>query len=434
MPAPDRLPHGTSRRAGWWRLRLVAVVLGVAAGVILFSVFIVTRQTDLAEGTPVPVTGTPGTSAAMSAGANVATPEGDTVAWPAGSLPALLALAPDQLAGEENGLPIQATYANLPLWLERQGLDPGELTDIDLAHVLEPLALPDVLETRGLSPEWRAMYGFDLRQVDQVLTVGHAPNQILIMPGRYDAHTLLTTWAENGYQAVEVEEMTVWSLFPGDRIDLSAPASRPALGSMNTVVLLDDGTLIATARQSRMAEALRAVRGGDSLLDNDGLRDAAVLEANASASSVVIASGHLMQRPVSGETIPGPAASPPAQGAAEAGTELPPVDLLVFALDGPEGDDGRAITMTMVYDPPPDDVDEIPDVVTSRVAADTEWSTRYRLDAIKVTGEDGAMIQVRIVPAEDGQSIIDDRDFGPFGWTTREQAYRARSITWSSPV
>ncbi|HYH12606.1 MAG TPA: hypothetical protein VD789_09660 [Thermomicrobiales bacterium] len=402
----------------WWRSRLVAVVLTVALAVILFSVFIVTRETDLAEGTPVPAPAASPTSTIAPTAPSAATPEESVESLPAGSLPALLAIAPDTLDDETSGLPIEATYANLDGWLASEGMDADDLDDGELERLLELLPLPEVLETRGMTTEWRAMYGFDLRQVDQVLAVGHAPNQILIMPGSHDAETLLATWTANGYQAVEVEETTVWSLFPGDRIDLSAPASRPALGSMNTVALLDDGTLIAAARQSRMAEALRAVQGGDSLLDNDLLRDAAVLDVNATSPSVMIASGRLLQQPTLGGTIPGAAASPSGVGTTVAESDLPPVDLVVFALGAPGDGRWRSISMTMVYDDP-HETEGIPAVIEDRVSTDASWSGRYRLDSVTVAGADDDMVRVDITPLEEasaGSTLVDERELGPFTW------------------
>lgn len=420
MPASDRPTVGAAQRPRWWQSRILAVVLAVALAVALFSAFIVTRESDLGEGTPVPRADVVATPTELPV---AATPSGDIERWPAGSLPALLAIAPDTLEDAENGLPVQATYANLTAWLDRAGVDGNDATVEELERSLEPLPLPEVLETRGLSDEWRAMYGFDLRQVDQVLAVGHAPNQILIMPGRYDADELLNTWTANGYQAVEVEETTVWSLFPGDRIDLSAPASRPALGSMNTVALLEDGTIIATARQSRMAEALRAVQGGDSLLDNARLRDVAVLDEVVAAPSVVVASGHLLQEPPSPETIPVAAASPVTAGTAVAMQGVPAVDLVVFAMGTPSDGSAGSVTMTMVYQDPPDGIEAIPGLLEERAVEDDAWSGRYLLEDVVVTGPDNDMVQARIVPrngAGNELALVEDRDLGPFTWVSAE--------------
>jgi hypothetical protein len=325
------------------------------------------------------------------------------------------------LGDDRTGLPVEATYADIDRWLAAQGVDRDQVDDAEMARLLEPLGLPEALQTRGLTAEWKDMYGFDLRQVDQVLAVGHAPNQILIMPGRYDADTLYETWVESGYQAVEVEETTVWSLAPGDRIDLSAPASRPALGMLNTIVLLDDGTLVATARQSRMEEALRAVQGrGTSLLGRDLLRRAAVQPAIAASPCVVLASGHLLQMPASIGTGDAPKTSAGTGGTPAALPPGPAVDLVVFSLRLADGGGPADIAMTMLYDDPPDA--GLPALLEARAAA-SDWAHRYRLVSIKTMGDAGAMIDIVFSPIGDRRAILDlieHRDLDPFTWIEPE--------------
>ena len=67
---------------------------------------------------------------------------------------------------------------------------------------------------KGVRPEHSALLANvdGSAEVDAVLAVGQAPNLVLIMPGRYDAQALYATWVANGYQAVEIEETTVWAL------------------------------------------------------------------------------------------------------------------------------------------------------------------------------------------------------------------------------
>ena len=426
MPDQHRPQTGVSRLAVDWRahVHLVAAVLAVVVALIVLVVFLATRQSELSEGTPVATTAIPATPVIAPTEPDVASPE-DEIAYPAGSLPALLTLAPDQLDDDEDGLPVEATYADIEGWLASMELDPDLLEDDELERAIEPLEIPEVLETRGLSSEWREVYGFDLRQVDQILSVGHAPNQILIMPGRYDVQLLYSTWVESGYQAVEVEETTVWSLFPGERIDLSAPASRPALGLLNTVVLLDDGTLIATARLSRMAEALQVAQGDDdSLFDNDSLRAAAVSPGNATSPCVVIASGRLLQQSGQDGTVP-PARASPSAGVSRttASLEPPEVDVVVFALVPPEGDGAGSIAMTMIYEDPPEGIAALAAALEARAAQDAEWSEQYRLESVAVTGEENDMIEVRFSPVgtkTNGLELIRNRDLGPFTWTVEE--------------
>jgi hypothetical protein len=313
-------------------------------------------------------------------------------------------MAPDPLGGDP-GLPVQATYADIAGWLDARGLDADTLDDTAFREAIAPLALPEPLHAAGATAAWRDAYGFDLRQVDAVLAVGQAPNLVLIMPGRYDADVLYQSWVATGYQAVEIEETTVWSLAPGDRIDLSAPASRPALGLLNTMVVLDDGTLIAAPRSSLMAGALRVVHGrARSLAAHDGLR--AALPGSADAVSAILATGDLLAAPLS-ETPP---ASPVAV------EPLPDVGLVLFTLPP----DGAPVRMTLVLDRPADTPAALRLALRDRVAADPEWSARWQVDHIRVAAE-GGVVEVTIAPVAGQASALDladPRELAPFRWTT----------------
>lgn len=251
------------------RLERIGLVIGLllaAVIVILVLIRVVNSDQGPLEPTPNP---TSAPTSAPTAIATPATPTAIVVSEPTpepGSLLHMLGYAPDRL--QDNSLPLSdiARYANLDAWMTARGVaqptgldDPGwEAWHTELAT----LALPEVLATRGTEPIWLQTYGFGLQQIYQVLAVGSAPDYVMVLRGDFDADTLATAWAESGYQAVRVDGVTYWSLYPGGSVDLSAPASRPALGNMNNLVLLEDGTLIATARSDRMEQTIRAVRGG----------------------------------------------------------------------------------------------------------------------------------------------------------------------------
>jgi hypothetical protein len=414
MPGPTRPARVSLWSPARWQphLRLIGAVLAVIVSLILLTVFLASRRGDSVESTPVPTAVVPATPPGRDA-----TPETPDVAYPQGSLPALLRLAPDALEDPDTGLPVRATYADLERWLADAGIDPEAASEDRLREAIAPLALPEVLRAAGLSQEWRDMYGFDLRQVDQVLAVGQAPDLVLIMPGRYDADALYATWVASGYQAVEVEETTVWSLVPGNRIDLSAPASRPALGLMNTVVLLEDGTLVATARQGTLAATLQAMHDdARSLLDHDGVRAAAESPAMMAAPSVVIASGELLRVAAPDGTEPTVPASPvTGASSGSAAIEPLPVDVVLFALV-----DGGTIVMTLAWDDPPDDIVLLRDELERRARADEAWSSRYRLEAIAAPGEgDEATVEASFTPTG-GRAwldVIDLRELMPFSWS-----------------
>lgn len=382
-----------------WRphLKLMLAIVSVLVAIGLLTAFLVTQQRSPGDATSVP----PATATPVPTVTAPASPV--AIDWPRGSLPALLAMAPDWL-DDDPGLPIQATYADIAGWLRASGLDGAALDDAAFREAIAPLPLPDPVRDGGTTDVWRDAYGFDLRQVDAILAVGQAPDLVLIMPGRFDPEALYTTWVANGYQAVEVEETTVWSLAPGDRIDLSAPASRPALGMLNTMVVLDDGTLIAAPRPSLMASTLRAIRGkAGSLATNDDLRPA--LSRNVDAMSAILATGDLVAAPEGERVSPSP----------EAAGALPEVDLVLVTVP-PEG---GPVRMTLMLAEATDNAAGLRRAVRDRVDADPAWSARWRVEEIRVAGA-GRRVEVTISgdPARDAAlDIADPRELAPFRWT-----------------
>ncbi|HWK80012.1 MAG TPA: hypothetical protein VNP95_04560 [Thermomicrobiales bacterium] len=344
---PDHPVEVDADAGGTPLLRAVLVLVAVAlVGVIASGVWMVLR--DKEPGTPpVPaatstatITSTAGATAEDGSGtaippspsaggspvagstATIATtiaPAGTPVPR-SGSLPSLLALAPDRLDDDSVPLPIVASYADLAAWSRVNGMAmPTGLDDPMLAAWtanLNALALPTSLGTRGTEAIWQESYGFTLTDVEQVLSVGAAPNSVTIMTGTFDRRTLEDAWVRSGYQAVKIEGVTIWSLFPGDTIDLSARASRPSLGSLNNIVLLDDGTLVAAAKLSRLQAVLKVLHGDQSsLAQNDAVRDLiAPLGDGEGVISVEIARGDLVEAP--------PAATAPATPGAD-GTRIP---------------------------------------------------------------------------------------------------------------
>lgn len=266
-----------------------------------------------------------------------------------GSLPDLLRYAPDRLG--DGGLPLTdiGHYADINAWMRQAGVPlPTGLDDPSLASweaQLATLAIPASLGERGLDPVWEETYGFSLIDLDQVLSVGHAPDYVMVMRGSFDAAAMRDAWVRNGYQAVEVEGTTIWSLYPEDAIDLSAPASRPSMGALNNVTLLPDGTLVTAARLSRMQFALETIDGSaPSLAENEGI--ASLLESGDDAEqfvSAILAKGELLQvlpssLPMTGATpVRDPGWSVTDEALLHAATasklmQMPAVDLLVIGI------------------------------------------------------------------------------------------------------
>lgn len=296
-----------------------------------------------------PSTGSAETASASATAMASGSPTSQSKSGPkAGSLQDLLRYAPDRLADDSLPLPFVASYADISGWMAMQGISkPTSLSDPNLARwerQLNALSLPTSLATRGTESLWKSTYGFDLTQVDQVLTVGQAPDYVIILKGAFDSTELQNAWSGSGYQAVKVEDTTVWSLFPQDRIDLSAPASRPALGSLNNMVLLEDGTLIAAAKLSLLQSALKVYNGDKSSLGENDDVQGLLSPSNMPGQlvSAIVAKGDLLETiapkskdgegngtniPAVDETKSTPAASTPTTAA-----QMPEVKLVLIGL------------------------------------------------------------------------------------------------------
>lgn len=442
-------PHGFP----WIRIVAIAAVMGI----VVSALWIVIRQVDDTDVGPLdptmavasPEASPPGTPPLATPPAP-ATPDGDDEpAWAPGSLPALLAYAPDRLADDSLPLNDIARYADVSGWMAANDISPpGSLIDPDLATweaELVNLAIPSSLRERGLDPVWQATYGFNLTQVEQVLIIGQAPDYVMILTGAFDPDALQAAWVASGYQAIEVEGATVWSLFPGDTIDLSAPESRPAMGALNNVVMLEDGTLVAAAKTSRIASVLDVVDGGaPSLAGNDDI--AALLLPGAGAgelASAVISKGSLLQG-IDGSgpgTLQTPSASPePGTLATPApGGGMPEVNVMLLGIPLPapstgatpvaEADEPQPFTMLVVLDDLAD-AREARAVVTVRLEHDHSsvtgdpYSSRFgEPEAAVVDGDDRAVLMISGVlrgGTADWLRILAARDLGFAFWLSEE--------------
>lgn len=416
----------------------------VAAIAVVIWMLMIVRGEESPIDPPVDPTITPvSTPASTLSPTVVATPVPTVSIVPTlvpGSLPDLLRYAPDRLANDTLPLSDIARYADIEGWMQARGVEVpsgrGDPSRERWEAELEPLALPEILTARGDEPIWEETYGFRLMDVDQVLAVGQAPDYVLIMRGDFDEAKLQAAWVQSGYQAIRVEDVTMWSLFPGDAVDLSAPASRPSLGNLNNVVLLEDGTLIATSRLSRLEETVRVMReGAPSLGQNPDV--AALLAPGAGSESLltaVIVKGSLLATDPSTPTV---LASPPATGTANplSGSpepplpvlqEMPPVTLMLAGLHPPDAGAMPVFALVLSFA-------GAEDATTAMVRVDrtlredlspvTHRAYTERLEPLGMrivgTGQDDVLLVLQTRPREDVAdwlAIIEQRDLGFLSW------------------
>jgi len=276
-----------------WSFLIVAICLATVAVTLLIREAM--REDDLPPTQPPDITASPtATNAPTATPGVVATPTIQATATvPEGSLSDLMQYAPDRLADGSLPLPEVATYADIAAWKLWQPDPAAPLTEGQLGD----LALPPIIANRALDPIWKATYGFSLADIDQFLAIGQPPDYTFIMRGDFDEDELKRAWVGSSYQAVEYRGFTIWSTFPGDTIDMSNPSSRPAMASLNNIVLLDDHTMVAAAKLSRVQDAIRLQQGeGKSLAGNDAIAQVIGLETPRQRFvTAVIAKGELVE-------------------------------------------------------------------------------------------------------------------------------------------
>lgn len=410
-----------------YRFERIGLTIGIVLAVfIIVGVIFLVRESDQGplEPTPEP------TSAPTLAPATPATPSTPEILFdpePApepGSLLHMLGYAPDRL--QDDSLPLSdiARYANIQQWANTQGIETptgpeDPYWDIWLQQ-LQALAIPEVLSTRATDDVWIDTYGFGLHQVHQVLAVGSPPDYVLVMRGDFNEEQLLAAWSENGYQAVRVDGVTYWSLYPGGSVDLSAPASRPALGNMNNIVLLDDGTLIATSRADRLEQTIRSINGANpTLAANDDVRT--LLASGIEPENLLTAA--LLKGTVLEEL----AVPTPGSVVATPVTELPQADWLLVGLHShPEGERRTTMVIVAVYDSAADATDahnRARNLLVSGTSSVTEspYSDRVQPHSMRVVSSRESQhllllhLNLEYGPA-DWLQIIEVRDLGYLMW------------------
>ncbi|HEV2072883.1 MAG TPA: hypothetical protein VGR29_04490 [Thermomicrobiales bacterium] len=437
-----RLPSRHISLAG----AVVVISVVAAIAVVVWVLLLVRDEESPVDPPPEPTVSPLATPATPPPpGTVMATPVPNLSVEPApepGSLSDLLRYAPDRLADDTLPLSDIARYADIKRWMDAGGVEipdgPQDRAWEQWETGLGTLALPEVLAARANDPLWDATYGFQLTDVDQVLAVGQAPDYVLIMRGDFEPEALHAAWVQSGYQAVRAEDVTIWSLFPGDAVDLSAPASRPALGNLNNIVLLDDGTLIATSRLSRLEDVVRvAQEDAPSLDDNPAV--AALLAPGAGAESMVtavIVKGSLLATVASTPTViatpfgatstgPLPISTPSPSPIAD--LQMPPVELMLAGIEAP-GSGGTPPVFSMVLS-----FDAVEDATRAMISVDrtlqedrspvTHRSYRERLEPLQMrvigTEQGDALLLIRtglLNGSADWLVILEERDLGFLMW------------------
>lgn len=325
------------------------------------------------------------------------------------ALEEMLGYAPDILtpSGE---VPLQiATFADAATQLAAVGINPpeGDTPDEDAVRTwisaINWLIYPDFIAQRN--QEWRAVFGFDLYQVDQALTVGEVPNEIVILRGRFDLGAIESTLTAAGYQTIDAASAVIYSLDPEPRIDVTSEIGRMALAKMNNVAILSDGTLVSASSLELIESAVATAEGtAPSLADRPEVQALVRAQDEPLVSAMLISGGALTGMAVDAEEII--SGTPPSLDAVATRmaeiSEMPPIllALLGTTVGGPLFSLGR-------------DPDDAP-------AIDAVPAARFEINLL-TTDPAAAETAVAVATArlETGRSSITDQPYSEFfaTWT-----------------
>ncbi len=175
-----------------------------------------------------------------------------------GQLAAMLLRAPDVLDDPAPNAFHLASFADLAAFRASAG---AEATPTAAA-----LALPPVVALHGAEANWRTTFGYSLAQVDQTLLIGDPLDAITVLRGRFVEAELRNAWVRAGYQAIELDGATVWSLAADGSLDVSSPLGRLSQATHNNAILLPDGTLVFATRLAHLRAVVAVDQGREAAL------------------------------------------------------------------------------------------------------------------------------------------------------------------------
>lgn len=222
------------------------------------------------------------------------TPQRDSREGEVDPLTSLLSLVPVSAAGSEDNAQI-ATYANMAAQLAAGEIEPPDSIDDEEAmrpwiHASYPILIAEPLRSMAMKID-RSLVGYDVTDLDQTLEAGEPPEMITLLRGRFDQEKVAAAWEANGYKMLEVEGMTVASLFEDADIDPEIEISRLALARMNNAVFLPDGTLAYAATLPLLESVIATANGqGESLANRIDIA-ATLASLDQSLASAILVPG-----------------------------------------------------------------------------------------------------------------------------------------------
>ena len=186
--------------------------------------------------------------------------------WVDPELASYLALTPASVVTLDQATPV--IYGNAKLQADTLGFalpfdTADEAARSAWVNGTYTVALPSAFRNYGFMDGFSALTGFEIGQVFSGVELGEPPDVITMIRGAFDIDMIRAAQLAAGYQAIDIDGHTVYSLADDYALSPDNPVQRWALARLNNSALLDDGTLVYTPAR----ELMRAVLTPEATLD-----------------------------------------------------------------------------------------------------------------------------------------------------------------------
>ncbi len=186
--------------------------------------------------------------------------------WVDPELASYLALTPASVVTLDQATPV--IYGNAKLQADTLGFalpfdTADEAARSAWVNGTYTVTLPSAFRNYGFMDGFSALTGFEIGQVFSGVELGEPPDVITMIRGAFDIDMIRAAQLAAGYQAIDIDGHTVYSLADDYALSPDNPVQRWALARLNNSALLDDGTLVYTPAR----ELMRAVLTPEATLD-----------------------------------------------------------------------------------------------------------------------------------------------------------------------
>jgi hypothetical protein len=170
-----------------------------------------------------------------------------------------LALAPSSVITLDQAAPV--TYGNAKLQADTLGFAlPFDMADEAARKAwingTFTVATPSTFRQNGFMDDFSQLTGFEIGQVFSGVELGEPPDVITMIRGALDVDAIRAAQLAAGYQEIDIDGHSVYSLDEDYSLSPDNPIQRWGLSRLNNSAVLDDGTVVYTPARELMRAVL----------------------------------------------------------------------------------------------------------------------------------------------------------------------------------